>query len=79
MDNLRIHPQKISGHDARTDLTIRRIARLENDFLQRLDFENRRDIRVPAIVALIRLFGEPLRAIDQDALCHRRSAVFDGI
>ena len=36
-------------------------------------------IGVPAVVALIRLFGEPLRAIDRDALCHAHSAVFDGI
>ena len=77
--NLRVHPQKISGDDARADLAIRRIARLENDFLQRLNFEGRWNVGVPAVVALIRLFGEPLRTIDRDALCHTHSAVFDGV
>src|SRR4029078_5447564 len=55
----------------RADLQVVRVAPLDRDVLARLDLDDSRDIRMPAVVALARLLAQALLAVDGDALRHR--------
>ena len=70
MDHARIHAQQVGGHDTRANLAVGGFARLDRGVLQRFDFEHRRDIGMPAVVSLAGLVGEPLAAVNRDALGH---------
>ncbi|GEM_PF-3870208 len=48
------------------DLPVKRIARLQRDLLAFADFDDRRDVRMVAVVAGAGLLGEALASVDTD-------------
>ena len=55
---------KIGDRRARLDLAVERVARLQRHLLALADLDDRRDVRVKAVVAAVRLLGERLRPVD---------------
>src|SRR5262249_47300331 len=68
VDDPRVHLQQISGRCSRPDLSVGGVTRLDGDLLHRTDFDHRRNVRMPAVVALAVIIFERFGAIDVDAL-----------
>src|SRR5213075_1783718 len=54
-----------------------RVSRLERHVLARRHFDDRRNVRVPTVVALVRLLAQPLPAVYADALTHGTSLMVE--
>jgi hypothetical protein len=50
----------------RTHLPVEGVARLEHDLVARLAANNRRDVRMPPVVARVRLLQQGLGSVDAD-------------
>src|SRR5262249_10561475 len=50
------------------DLAVECVSRFQRHFFTFADFDDRRDVRVKAVVAQVGLMGEPLRPVDADRM-----------
>jgi len=67
MSDVEVQLRDIRGPRRGGDLPIDRVPRFEDDPLAGMDSGDRRDVRMPAVVADLGLVGESLRAIDPDS------------
>src|SRR5262249_44762675 len=68
MDRAEWQRGKVGRRRARREKAVERVARLERDLLAFVDFDDRRDVGMPAIVSGLRVIGQVPLAVDVDAL-----------
>ena len=66
MHGARLDRGQIGGRHGGLDLAVQRVARFERDLFALADFDDRRDVRMIAVVAEMGLRGERLSPIDAD-------------
>ncbi len=71
MDYANRQSAQVGDRGLRVEIAIERVTRFQHDLLARLDLDRRRHVRMPAVVAGIRLLVEVLASIDGDALGRR--------
>jgi hypothetical protein len=68
MDGAGVHRGHRLRGDARPELAVAPVARLEHHLLALARLDDGRDVRMPSIVAGPRLIDQPLAPVDLDAL-----------
>src|SRR5207248_7645771 len=66
MRNGALEALEVLCRGARADLQIVRVARLERELLAGRQLDDWRDVRMPAVMAGVRLIAQALRAVDGD-------------
>ncbi len=66
MHGARLDRGQIGGRHGGLDLAVERVARFERDLFALADFDDRRDVRMIAVVAEMGLRGERLSPVDAD-------------